>query len=81
MSLSLTRWGAWYDFAGSSIRIRGSSLGRFSFPIQVSSSLVLPLVIGFFIANQALGFGAVEFEFGGGFLQAFLYLFDVFAGG
>src|SRR5215510_12425249 len=40
ISFLLTRCGAWYDFSGSSMRILGSSRGRSSFPIQVSSSFV-----------------------------------------
>src|SRR5687768_2070468 len=39
-SFSVTRRFAWYDRSGSSRRTRGSSRGRVSFPIQVSSSLV-----------------------------------------
>ncbi len=44
MSLSVTRCFAWQDFSGSSSKIRGSSLGRFSLPIQVSSSFCLLLM-------------------------------------
>ena len=35
---------AWYDFSGSSSRMRGSSLGRFSLPIHVSSSRVFAVL-------------------------------------
>ena len=42
---SKTRCAAWYDFSGSSRRIRGSSRGRFSFPIHVSSSFCFPAIL------------------------------------
>src|SRR5690606_40376471 len=45
LSLSDTRCLAWYDSAGSSSKMRGSSLGRLSLPVQVSSSFCLPLIL------------------------------------
>lgn len=40
---SASRCVVWQGFSGFSSRMRGSSFGRFSFPIQVSSSLGLAL--------------------------------------
>src|SRR5688572_4751902 len=44
-SPSETLRAAWYDLLGSSSSMRGSSRGRFSLPIQVSSSLFLPFAM------------------------------------
>src|SRR3972149_6196621 len=54
-SLPPARNVAWQDFAGSSMRMRGSSLGWFSLPIHVSSSLVLWFAMTFLLQHGQPG--------------------------